>query len=246
MHLIDYFRNNARVDLYVVGGYVRDHLLNLENKDIDFVTTENLNKFINRLRKSYPDLVGKVIMYKKYKVANIKFSIDVTSYSVDIGNFRGNFYEDTVRRDFTINSIYVELFPANWIFHDLSNGMVDLRKRLLVPHSNTSFIEDPIRLIRGIRFAVRYDMKLSSLFLDCISIDHYKQLTNFKKYKEFEKCCSESPYHIPLIIFRTMVILGFSDHAVKLMGNCDSPEIIKNKLRQTLTSEITEQLFGFK
>lgn len=252
MLLVEYFRNVAKIDLYIVGGFVRDHLLGQESKDIDFVTSEDLQTFIKRLKYVYPESVSRVITYKKYKTISMLFRIDDQFYSVDIGNFRGSLYEDTVRRDFTVNSIYIELFPENWKFHDLCGGIVDLQRRHLVPHSTTSFLEDPIRLIRGIRFAVRYDMAFSSVFWECFSKikdgQQYMEMSNHRKYKEFIRCCNESPYHIPTIIFRIMIMLGYSNCAVfsELFEKCDSPEMIEDVLKQSLCDDVVEKLFGVK
>ena len=138
---------------YVVGGYVRDYILNRKTNDYDIATDAR------------PDDIIKIFNNKKILV-NKSFG-NVVIDDIEITTFRKDEYnnsrfpkvtyvdtisEDVKRRDFTINALYMN---KNYEIIDSLNAIEDLNNRMIrtVKDPNISFNEDPLRIIRAIRFA---------------------------------------------------------------------------------------------
>ncbi|CAL5188238.1 unnamed protein product [Lathyrus oleraceus] len=164
---------------YLVGGCVRDLLLNRTPKDFDVVTTAQLMEARRQFRRSArrADVVG-----RRFPVClvHIKGSIvEVTSFETESKTSKGMekvlhsmlpkcnnkedryFCKSTLRRDFTINSLFYDPF-ANKIY-DYANGIADLRSLKLetVIPAQLSFKDDPGRILRGFRIAARLGLSLS-------------------------------------------------------------------------------------
>ena len=170
--------------LYLVGGAVRDLLLSSSTntlllQDIDLVVdgfhqTADVGagvELANRLREIYPE--AKLSIHGEFQTAALLWHKDpnLGSLWVDIATARTEFYpypaanpeveassirQDLYRRDFTINALAVRLTsPSEGELLDYFGGVLDLRSdQIKVLHSN-SFIEDPTRIYRAVRFAVR-------------------------------------------------------------------------------------------
>ncbi|GAU29829.1 hypothetical protein TSUD_223750 [Trifolium subterraneum] len=171
---------------YLVGGCVRDLLLNRTPKDFDVVTTAKLMQARKQFRHSgrRADVVG-----RRFPVClvHIKGSIvEVTSFETESKTSKGMrkvlhsllpkrsnkeeqfLYKSTLRRDFTINSLFYDPF-ANKIY-DYANGVADLRSLKLetVTPAQVSFKDDPGRILRGFRIAARLGLSLSRETEDAI------------------------------------------------------------------------------
>ena len=144
---------NNQFQAYVVGGYVRDYILNRKTNDYDIATDAR------------PDDIIKIFNNKKMLV-NKSFG-NVVIDDIEITTFRKDEYnnsrfpkvtyvdtiiEDEKRRDFTINALYMN---KNYEIIDSLNAIEDLNNRIIrtVKDPNISFNEDPLRIIRAIRFA---------------------------------------------------------------------------------------------
>jgi len=151
---------------FIVGGIVRDILLGIENLDIDLVIEGDGILFSAQFAKK---VGGELRKYKEFGTATITFP---DGFKLDIATSREEFYsepaslpqvkpaplqKDLFRRDFTVNSLAIDLSPSNFGFlTDFFEGEKDLReKKVRVLHSR-SFIEDPTRIFRAIRFEQRY------------------------------------------------------------------------------------------
>jgi len=154
------------VKSYIVGGYIRDKILNLESNDID-ITVEGdgiryalmLNKFLN----------GKIEVHEKFKTAKIqadKRTIDVVSARKEYYTHSGmlpdvelaDIVEDIKRRDFTINMLAFDVKENKII--DLYNGLDDIKNKIIRVVHDKSFNDDPTRIFRALRYSVRLDFKL--------------------------------------------------------------------------------------
>ncbi|KAK7309404.1 hypothetical protein RJT34_06102 [Clitoria ternatea] len=164
---------------YLVGGCVRDLLLNRTPKDFDVITTAKLMEVRKQLRHSArAEVVG-----RRFPIClvHIKGSlVEVTSFETvaQTSNGKEHFLfpmlpkwgnkedllrcKNSLRRDFTINSLFYDPF-ANKIY-DYTNGIADLRSLKLetVIPAHLSFEEDPGRILRGFRIAARLGLSLSS------------------------------------------------------------------------------------
>ncbi len=153
--------------VYIVGGFVRDLFLNVENLDIDVVVEGKAIIFARRLAKF---LKRKVIVHSKFSTATIDVGNDL---KIDIAMARREIYEypgalpgvkpgllkeDLFRRDFTVNAIAVRLNSKRFGFLvDFFGGEDDVKRGVVRTLYNLSFIEDPTRIFRAIRFEQRYD-----------------------------------------------------------------------------------------
>lgn len=158
------------LNIYAVGGFVRDLILNLKNDDLDIVVEGDAIKLAYELSKM-PNIHIK--RNPKFNTAKIFFN---DGDHVDLASARMEYYErpvalpvvatssiklDLARRDFTINAIAVQLNHKNYgRLLDFFGGLRDIKDgQIRVIHS-LSFIEDPTRIIRAIRFAHRFDFKI--------------------------------------------------------------------------------------
>lgn len=170
-----YRLNQHGYDTYLVGGCVRDLLLNQNPKDFDVTTSatpEQLQKLFRNCR-----LVG-----RRFKLAHILFGKEI----IEVATFRGqhidtenplqakqakngmllrdNVYatieQDAKRRDFTINSLYYNI--KDFTVRDYCNGIDDLQLGVikLIGDPETRYREDPVRMLRAIRFAAKLDMNI--------------------------------------------------------------------------------------
>jgi tRNA nucleotidyltransferase (CCA-adding enzyme) len=174
--------------LYIVGGAVRDLLLTTDHTlaltDIDLVVDGKCGsddsgagvELASSLQKLYPD--SRLDVHGQFQTAALLWHKDSAfgSLWVDIATARTEFYpypaanpeveassirQDLYRRDFTINALAVRLgFPRSGELLDFFGGLLDLQARQIrVLHAN-SFIEDPTRIYRAVRFAVRLGFEI--------------------------------------------------------------------------------------
>ena len=151
---------------FIVGGFVRDILLGIENLDIDLVIEGDGISFAAQFAE---EVGGKLRRHKEFGTAVLTLSDD---FKLDIATSRREFYtqpaalpkvepaslrEDISRRDFTVNTMAIDLNPANFgNLIDFFGGQADIKeKKVRVLHPQ-SFIEDPTRIFRAIRFEQRY------------------------------------------------------------------------------------------
>lgn len=164
--------NNGYTAL-IVGGVVRDALLNSESKDIDVevygISYDELLKFL----KNYGsvNLVGKafgVIKYTDSSGNDYDFSIPRRDSKIDSSGTKGRGFvsefdttitpkEAASRRDFTINALAYN--PLTQELHDYFGGLEDLENKILRATS-PAFVEDPLRVLRGMQFAARFGMEI--------------------------------------------------------------------------------------
>ena len=169
-------------EAYVVGGYVRDLVLNRPNKDIDFVTVGSGIE----LAKAVAARMGRgtrVHTFKAFGTAQIhrgdlelefvgarKESYDRRSRNPIVED--GTLQDDISRRDFTINAMALRIDPAGrGELVDMFNGMQDLEQKLIRTPLNPdiTFSDDPLRMMRAIRFATQLDFTIEKETLKAIS-----------------------------------------------------------------------------
>jgi tRNA nucleotidyltransferase (CCA-adding enzyme) len=169
----------------LVGGVVRDLLLNRTNFDIDFVVEQNAIDFTQGLKIRYggevssfrPFGTAKWILDEQVK-ANLQIAENLPEH-LDFATARFEFYEhptalptvynssiklDLQRRDFTINALAIQLSPESQQGRilDFYGGQRDLEARLIRVLHSLSFVDDPTRILRAVRFARRLDFTIES------------------------------------------------------------------------------------
>lgn len=178
--------NNQSV--FIVGGFVRDLLMKRENPtDIDFVTEGNGMELAKNVAKSI-DPKLKVSVFKTYGTAMFKYhGLDLEfvgarkeSYSEDSRNpfvESGTMDEDQKRRDFTINALAISLNQSNFgELIDPFDGISDLKNKVLrTPLSpDQTYSDDPLRMMRAIRFAATLNFKIEQHSLEAIKEEAHR------------------------------------------------------------------------
>ena len=166
--IADIYHKNGR-SLYVVGGAVRDHLLNKTPKDFDLATDATPDESIDMLSQYYKVLeVGKAF-------GVIKVMVPEDPEGVEIATFREESYKDSrrpdtvryssidkdvMRRDLTVNALFYDIKGKRIV--DLVNGIDDIEKGVIrtVGSSAERFAEDPLRKLRAVRFASKLGSKI--------------------------------------------------------------------------------------
>jgi len=162
--------DEMKINAYLVGGFVRDTLLNLESKDIDIVIEGDSILFSQELKKI---LKTNIHIYPDFKTA----TLNIDDLRIDIASSRreyykepaslprvemdGNIKDDLLRRDFTINTLAICINKncfGNLI--DLLNGFKDLEEKKIRVLHNLSFIDDPTRILRAVRYSVKLNFKI--------------------------------------------------------------------------------------
>ncbi len=157
--------------VYLVGGFVRDLLLFVPTQDLDFVVEGSGGQFATALMKRMPE--GKLTQHIQFGTAQIIFPdgghLDVASTRWEYYSFPGALpqveesclRDDLFRRDFTINSMAICLNAEHYgELVDYYGGKRDLQQRKIRFLHNISFIDDPTRMLRAIRFSERYQFDL--------------------------------------------------------------------------------------
>lgn len=164
-YVIEKLRQNGFI-AFLVGGSVRDLLLNVRPKDFDISTSAKPEE-IKRLFKRSCILIG-----RRFRLAHIRFGkkvIEVSTFRAgEMGeaklilrdNIFGSPEQDVLRRDFTINGLFYDVGVQTVI--DYVGGYLDLEKKLLrtIGDASISFIQDPVRMIRLIKFKARFDFEI--------------------------------------------------------------------------------------
>lgn len=177
--------------LYMVGGTSRDYLLNLEIKDFDFVTDALPEETLKFLKCD--DVFKKfgVLIYKEDKIR-----CEIVTFRKEEGyeDFRHpqkiifvkSIEEDYVRRDFTINSLYID---ENYNVIDPTNmGVKDLNDKILrfIGDPIKRIKEDPLRILRAERFVKKYNLKIEENSLKAIK-ENYNLINKLKIEKVEEE-----------------------------------------------------------
>ncbi len=174
----------AGQQVYVVGGYVRDYYLNrfaeTGGKDIDFVT---IGSGIELARAVAEQLgVDNFSVFKKFGTAHINHNgLDLEFVGARTESYRrnsrkpiveeGTLQDDQLRRDFTINALSWSLNNNDFgTLHDPFNGMQDLKNRLISTPVDPlqTFDDDPLRMMRAVRFATQLDFDIEKKTCEAI------------------------------------------------------------------------------
>lgn len=151
--------------VFGVGGFVRDLLMRVENYDIDIVVEGDAIRLAEEFEKRFH---CRVRTHKKFGTALILFSdglkVDVATARLEVYDSpaalptveRGSIKADLYRRDFTINTLAIRLNPnAFGELIDFFGGVKDIKEKAIRVLHNLSFVEDPTRVFRAIRFEQR-------------------------------------------------------------------------------------------
>ena len=180
--------DELNIETYVVGGFVRDLVLNRSiKKDIDIMCVGSGIDLAKSVQKKI-NPKGKVNIFKRYGTAMIihgDYQIEFVgsrkeSYSKDSRNPSvepGDFMDDMLRRDFTINTLAIILNKDQYgELVDTFKGLSDIEKKVIVTPTepNKTFSDDPLRMLRAIRFACQLNFKIDQNTIDSIIENSYR------------------------------------------------------------------------
>ncbi len=186
------------IEMYLVGGAVRDALLREKIKDIDICINENPKIIIENLLniKSYE-------YHDKFQTSTILFnngtSIDLIRCRREVYEQNGklpvvtpsNIYDDLYRRDFTVNALAYDLI--NETILDMYNGLEHLEEKKFIKIHCNSYNEDPTRILRVIKYSTRYSFEISDKeeIVKTIEEGIFQTVSNDRIIKEIYMLCKE-------------------------------------------------------
>jgi len=201
--------DEAGIPIFLIGGIVRDIIIKEQarpnevagvqhNADVDITVQGNAIEFANFLQNKYPDTCEITETHDPFKTAKVRFNIGNECVKTDLASTRKesypspaslpvieeigcNLYEDVIRRDFSINSMALSLNEASFCeLTDYLGGYEDLKKGVIKVLHPLSFIDDPTRIIRGLKFSVRFGYPYSEetrrLQQECLTSGRFDNL----------------------------------------------------------------------
>lgn len=199
------------VPAYVVGGFVRDLLLGNSNLDVDIVVESDGIQFAQKLTD---ELHAKMKAHARFGTASLTLPPDPTlpkDFILDVATARTEYYEyptalptversslkkDLYRRDFTINTLAIRLNRQAGQLLDFFGGRRDLKQKTIRVLHSLSFVEDPTRVFRAIRFEQRFGFTISKetsqLIIGAVKMGIIRRLSGHRLWTEFKYILSES------------------------------------------------------
>ncbi|MEJ2097549.1 MAG: CBS domain-containing protein, partial [Deltaproteobacteria bacterium] len=190
---------------YVVGGFVRDLFLYRPNEDMDIVIEGDGIAFAKR----YASQTGaRIHSYEKFGTAVIIFP---DGFKIDVASARLEYYQfpaalpvvemssiklDLFRRDFTINTLAIQLNPKKFsTLIDFFSAQKDIKEKAIRVLHNLSFVEDPTRVFRAIRFEQRFGFSIGKLTMglieNAVKMDFFKRLSGRRVFSELRLILEE-------------------------------------------------------
>jgi tRNA nucleotidyltransferase (CCA-adding enzyme) len=190
---------------YVVGGFVRDLFLYRTNEDLDIVIEGDGIAFA----KKYAKFVNaRIHSYEKFGTAVIIFP---DGFKIDVASARMEYYKfpaalptvemssiklDLFRRDFTVNTLAIQLKPDKFgLLIDFFSAQKDIKEKSIRVLHNLSFVEDPTRVFRAIRFEQRFGFSIgkltSGLIENAVKMNFFKRLSGRRVFAELRQILEE-------------------------------------------------------
>ncbi|MBY0245468.1 MAG: CCA tRNA nucleotidyltransferase [Sphingobacteriaceae bacterium] len=172
--------NQHKTEIYVIGGFVRDLILNRPSKDIDIVVLGNGIEFAERVGET---LKTKVAVFKNFGTAMLRaHDLEIEFVGARKESYRsdsrkpivenGSLEDDQKRRDFTINALAISLNKETFgQLIDPFDGLIDLENKLIKTPLNPeiTFSDDPLRMMRAIRFATQLQFEIDETSIKAIT-----------------------------------------------------------------------------
>lgn len=223
----------AGFEAFLVGGCVRDHIMNIDPKDYDVTTNATPEQIIGIFGEDktfYDNSFGTVGVKTDSEEKHLKV-IEVTPYRLESGysdnrhpdnvEFSQKIEDDLSRRDFTINALAYSVSQGHII--DLYDGIKDINLKVIktVGDPDKRFGEDALRLLRAIRFAAQLDFTIESNTLNSIFVNH-ETLLNVSRERikdEFSKLLlTKNPSVGMFLLLQTKLLQFISKDLVNAVG----------------------------
>ena len=190
---------------FLVGGFVRDTLINRRSNDIDIVVEGDAMSVAHLFSKRY---LAEIIVHKRFKTATVLLnngdSIDFVTARKEIYKcsgdlpkvLLGDINSDMHRRDISINALAISINKETFgCLYDECGGVSDLHKKQIKILYEKSFVDDPTRIFRVIRYEQRLGFKMNRWTMQCLQ-DSIRggvlnRISKMRYYNEFKKVCEE-------------------------------------------------------
>ncbi len=190
---------------YVVGGFVRDLFLYRATEDVDLVIEGDGIAFARKFAEARD---ARIHYHRKFGTAVITFA---DGFKIDVASARLEYYQfpaalptielssiklDLFRRDFTINTLAICLNPEKFgMLLDFFSGQRDIKEKTIRVLHNLSFVEDPTRIFRAIRFEQRFGFTIgkmtSGLIENAVKMNFFKKLSGRRVFGEISQILEE-------------------------------------------------------
>lgn len=240
LKMIASFSGEEHQAIYIVGGFVRDLILERPSVDFDVVVEGDAISFAHSLERKFG---GRVVSHRRFGTAKWQIETIRTSLQKDLGfskravndlpdsldfiSARTEFYDhpsalptverssiklDLHRRDFTINTLALRLDGHHYgEIYDFWGGLTDIEKKQVRVLHSLSFVDDPTRLLRAVRFEQRFHFQIEKRTLQLMTeaCELLKQLSGERLRHEFDLIFSEND---PISIMRRLEELSLLKH----------------------------------
>lgn len=209
------------LEVYVVGGFIRDILLNRDKDDIDFLVVGDGPKYASSLANEFG--IKDIVIYKNFGTAHFHYndinfefvgarkeSYSKASRKPDVA--AGSFKDDISRRDFTINTLAISINKKNFgSLVDTFHGVEDLENKIIKTpiDPRITFDDDPLRILRAFRFASQLEFVVDDKVLEAARIlkDRLEIVSQERITDEFFKILSSPKPSVGLkLLFDTKVM----------------------------------------
>lgn len=219
--------------VYLVGGAVRDLMLRIHNLDIDLVVEGGGIEFSRALAALFPGC--RVRSHEKFGTAVLLFE---HGFKIDVATARHEYYEvpgalptvetssikrDLYRRDFTMNTLAVLLNPRSFgKVLDFFGGARDIKERNVRVLHNLSFVEDPTRILRAVRFSSRFGFSIGkhalSLLKGAVKMRMFDKVEGKRLLNELVHILDEKNPMAPLSLMASLGIFSALHPALDFVG----------------------------
>ncbi|MCK0123434.1 CCA tRNA nucleotidyltransferase [Gelidibacter sp. F2691] len=246
------------IDAYVIGGFVRDYILKRgQHKDIDIVAIGSGIALAKQVAKNIPNH-PKVQVFKTYGTAMLKYEdIEIEfvgarkeSYTEESRNpivEHGTLEDDQNRRDFTINAMALDLGEANFgTLLDPFDGLKDLDEKIIrTPlDPDITYSDDPLRMMRAIRFATQLNFTIENASLDAISKnkDRINIITKERIVVELNKILESEVPSIGFLLLEQTGLLEYILPELTALKGIDEKEGQRHKDNFYHTLEVVDNI----
>jgi len=208
-------------ETYVVGGFIRDLILDRKNEDIDFLVVGDVMKFSQSLANLFG--IKDVVVYKNYGTAHFNYEgLNLEFVAARKESYRkssrkpnvseGTFYDDISRRDFTINTLAASILKKNFgKVIDHFNGIEDIEKKIIrTPlEPAVTFSDDPLRILRAFRFASQLNFTVDEKVLKAAEEmrERLEIVSQERKTDEFLKILKSPQPSVGLLLLQSTKVM---------------------------------------
>ena len=205
--IIDYCKNykiSNPIKIYLVGGFVRDLFNNNfeQTFDLDLAIEGDIDKFTKDFADKFSLNIKKTHNFLNYKIYSEAGNLDIAHCRKETYPNAGalpiwkpaNIIEDLFRRDITINAIAIEILEDSFEVIDPLNGIKDINEKIIKIIHSKSFLDDPTRIYRCIKYKARLNYKFETNTEKTIfdSLSQIENISKFRKNNEILKFLDEN------------------------------------------------------